>query len=124
MNVQKKMRVDKWLWYARFFKTRSTATKVVNDGHVRLNSQKILKPSTLLSVEDVLTFSQNTQIRVIKVLFLGTRRGPTIEAQELYADLSSAPTQDNRFVKYEGKGRPSKKSRRSIEKLKFKVALE
>ena len=111
------MRVDKWLWHARFFKSRSVAAKVVSGGHVRLNSRKILKPSTLLSVEDVLTFSQNTQIRVIKVLYFGTRRGPASEAHKLYQDLSTVSAEKNLFPKYEGRGRPTKKMRRALDKL-------
>ncbi len=123
MKEIKKLRVDKWLWNARFFKTRSLAAKVVSGGHVRLNSQKIFKPSTLLSPKDILTFSQNTQIRVVKVLFLGCRRGPASEAQTLYQDLSPSTMKENRFPKYEGKGRPSKKNRRSIQKLNLKSHL-
>ena len=123
MEDKIKLRVDKWLWHARFFKTRSIAAKVVSGGQVRLNSKKIHKPSTLLTVEDVLTFSQNTQIRVVKVLFFGLRRGPSIEAQTLYEDISAATKHENYFPKYEGKGRPSKKNRRSIEKLNLKSHL-
>ena len=123
MEDLKKLRVDKWLWFARFFKTRSIAAKVITGGHVRLNSQKIIKPSTLLSVEDVLTFSQNSQIRVVKVLTFGPRRGPASEAQALYEDLNSALIQETSFLKYASKGRPSKKSRRSFEKLNLKSHL-
>ena len=83
-----KIRLDKWLWHARFFKTRTLAAKVVSGGHVRVNANKVSKPSTAVVAGTVLTFPQGNQIRVIKIVELGTRRGPASEAQTLYEDLS------------------------------------
>ena len=83
-----KIRLDKWLWHARFFKTRTLAAKVVSGGHVRVNANKVSKPSTAVLAGTVLTFPQGNQIRVIKIVELGTRRGPASEAQTLYEDLS------------------------------------
>lgn len=80
------IRADKWLWYARFFKTRSLAAKAVAAG-LRLNGQRQTKPSVALRPGDVLTFSQGRQVRVIRMLAPGTRRGPASEAQALYDDL-------------------------------------
>ncbi|WP_439104192.1 RNA-binding S4 domain-containing protein [Celeribacter marinus] len=110
------IRLDKWLWFARFFKTRSLATKVVTSGHVRLNSVKTSKKSTLIGQGDVLTFVQGDDIRVVEVAMLGTRRGPAPEAQTLYIDKT--PVKEARdYVppspKFEGKGRPTKKDRRT-----------
>ncbi len=87
------LRADKWLWYARFFKSRSQAAKFIQDGKVRLNRQRISKPSTALKPGDVLTFARHKQIRIIEIAHLGTRRGPASEARTLYLDLvdSDAP---------------------------------
>lgn len=82
-----KIRIDKWLWHARFFKTRSLAAKVVSSGHVRVNSLSIAKPAVQVTAGDVLTFPQAKDVRVIRVVALGERRGPAPEAQALYDDL-------------------------------------
>ena len=89
MDQIKKLRVDKWLWQARFFKTRSIASRVISSGRLRVNSKKVIKPSFMVVIEDVLTFAQEKRIRVVEVKALGTRRGPASEAQELYIDRSS-----------------------------------
>lgn len=112
------LRVDKWLWQARFFKTRTLAAKKVAGGAVRLNSVRIAKPSVMVKVEDVLTFSQGDRIRVARILAIGTRRGPATEAQALYEDLSPPPeprTSQPRAPSFDGKGRPTKKHRRDWE---------
>jgi len=107
-------RLDQWLWHARFFKTRSLATKLVNTGQVRVDGEKVSKPSHALRPGRTLTFKQAKEIRVIRVDALATRRGPAPEAQELYTDLSP-PTQNKaaKNPRYEGKGRPSGKDRRN-----------
>lgn len=82
-----KLRLDKWLWQARFFKGRDLAAAMVTGGHLRLNGQRCLKPGHGVAPGDVLTFPQANRIRVIRILALGERRGPAPEAQALYADL-------------------------------------
>jgi ribosome-associated heat shock protein Hsp15 len=81
------MRLDKWLWQARFFKTRSLATAEVAAGHVRLNGVKMTKPAHAVGTGDTLTFAQGGRVRLIRVLGLGLRRGPSTEAVALYLDL-------------------------------------
>lgn len=117
-----KIRLDKWLWQARFFKTRSLSAKTISGGHVRVNSTKIAKPAYAVSPGDVLTFPQARQIRVIRILACGTRRGPAPEAQTLYEDL--APPEPKAATgsdaspsapKFEGKGRPTKRDRRKMD---------
>jgi ribosome-associated heat shock protein Hsp15 len=110
-----KIRVDKWLWHARFFKTRSLAAKQVSAGHLRLNGSKIAKTAQNVTKGDVLTFPQGRQIRVVEVLAIGERRGPASEAQKLYLDKT--PKQDilPANPRFEGKGRPDKKSRRALD---------
>ena len=89
-----KMRLDKWLAQARFFKRRELASDMVSEGHLRLNGQHCAKPGHGVSVGDVLTFPQADRIRVIRILSLGTRRGPAPEAQTLYSDQDAAAFPD------------------------------
>lgn len=109
------MRVDKWLWQARFFKTRGLSAKLVTGGHCRVNDDKIAKAAYSIGLDDVLTFPQGNRVRVIRVTGIGDRRGPATEAQTLYEDLS--PEQEERPAepKTEGKGRPTKKDRRKLD---------
>lgn len=108
------IRVDKWLWYARFFKTRGLATKLVAAGHVRVNSVKIGKASHAVGPDDVLTFPQGNGVRIVKVVQIGTRRGPAPAAQTLYEDLTPAQEKRPDPPQTEGKGRPTKKDRRDM----------
>ena len=115
-----RLRVDKWLWYGRFFKTRSLAAKACAGGQLRINGALVAKTHAALKVGDVLTFAQGRHIRVVRVVALGTRRGPAPEAQGLYEDLKP-PTAENRVPGPErarGSGRPTKKERRELARLK------
>ncbi|RUS63294.1 RNA-binding S4 domain-containing protein [Pseudorhodobacter sp. E13] len=82
-----KIRLDKWLFYARFFKTRNLAAAVISKGRLRLNGQRQAKPGHAIGPGDVLIFPMGNQTRVIRMLAPGTRRGPAAEAQSLYEDL-------------------------------------
>ena len=120
-----KIRLDKWLWHARFFKTRSIASKVCKGGKVRINGTHTQKASAVVQPGDVLTFPQANDIKVIKLLAPGVRRGPAPEAQTLYEDLTPpAPKPDSPeavqppFVRDAGSGRPTKADRRAVDKLK------
>ncbi len=84
-----KLRLDKWLWQARFFKGRDLAVELILGGHLRLNGQRCTKPGHAVAVGDVLTFPLGAQIRVVRILALGQRRGPAPEAQALFADLDA-----------------------------------
>lgn len=110
-----KIRIDKWLWHARFFKTRSLAAKQVSAGHVRLNGTKALKPAQNVTPGDVLTFAQGKVIRVVRVEAIGERRGPAPEAQGLYFDMTEKQENVPANPKFEGKGRPDKKARRALD---------
>lgn len=90
--AQPKERLDKWLFKARFFRSRSLATEVVEKGHCRVNGQRTAKPGYGVSVGDVLTFPQADRIRLIRILDLAERRGPAAEAATLYLDLDAAST--------------------------------
>ncbi len=113
------IRLDKWLWHARFFKTRSLAAKQVTAGSVRVNGNKVAKAAVTVGPGDTLTFVQGRDIRVIEIAEIGARRGPAPEAQLLYIDRSPPPEPKPDYVPpalgFEGKGRPTKKTRRSLD---------
>lgn len=115
-------RIDRWLWFARFLKTRTLAAKLVAAGKVRVNGERTAKPSLMLDVGDVLTFVLGERVRVIKVVAPGVRRGPFAEASLLYEDLSPAPAPPDATdgtaepsVRPRGSGRPTKKQRRDLD---------
>ena len=81
------LRLDKWLWQARFFKTRALAAQVIGKRRIRINETVITKTHYRVRPGDVLTFPQGHSIRVVRVLATGTRRGPANEARTLYEDL-------------------------------------
>ncbi|HZH26442.1 MAG TPA: RNA-binding S4 domain-containing protein [Azospirillaceae bacterium] len=83
-----RLRLDKWLWHARFLKTRSQATRFCAETRIRSGGSAELKPSHPVKPGDVLTFTLGRHVRVIRVTALGTRRGPPAEARALYEDLS------------------------------------
>lgn len=120
------LRVDKWLWYARFFKSRSLATAMVSARRLRVNEQPVSKPNYQTRPGDVLTFPQGHHIRVIRVEAIGKRRGPAVEAQALYTDLAppqprskeDAPLQAKAAERGKGSGRPTKKERRETDRLR------
>jgi ribosome-associated heat shock protein Hsp15 len=120
------LRLDKWLWFARFVKTRSLATRLVSDGRMRINGALTHKAHYAVKPGDVLTFALGPHIRVIKVVALGSRRGPAAEAQSLYEDLhpprpavAQQPVSMARFEdRTAGSGRPTKRDGRKIAQLK------
>ncbi len=119
------IRIDRWLWFARFFKSRSLAAKLVQGRRVRVNRIVVAKPSVAVKPGDVLTFPQGREIRVIKVLAAGARRGPAPEAQTLYEDLDppkprdpAAPIERGGGHRAPGAGRPTKSDRRAIQRLR------
>lgn len=83
-----RIRLDKWLWQARFFRTRSLAARVVAGALVRVNGVRTRKPAHLVGPGDTLTFPLANRVRVVRILALGERRGPAGEARSLYLDLT------------------------------------
>jgi len=81
------IRLDKWLWQARFFKSRALASKMCTAGRVRMDGERVTKAHAMIRPGHVLTFPQARDIRVVRVIALGTRRGPAVEARMLYEDL-------------------------------------
>ncbi len=84
------IRIDKWLWQARFFKSRSLAAAMIEARGVRINGTRSAKPAALVRPGDLLTFVQAETVRVVRVRDTGTRRGPAVEAQLLYEALSDS----------------------------------
>lgn len=84
MNDAPSLRLDKWLWRARFFKTRAAAAAFCENGRLRINRRAVAKPSAAVRPGDVLTFAHGGDIRVVRIRALGSRRGPPAEAQTLY----------------------------------------
>ena len=77
-------RIDKWLFHARFYRTRALAQAAASAGKVRLNGVRVEKPGHLLRPGDVLTLGRGGEIVALKVLALAEHRGPAREAQRLY----------------------------------------
>lgn len=86
------LRVDVWLWRARFFKTRALAGQHVSKRGVRIDRtgqlRRVTKPGATVRVGDVLTLARGTHIYTVEVVDFGTRRGPAEEARRMYRDLS------------------------------------
>ena len=83
------LRLDKYLWQARFFKSRTQAAEFIGSGRLRLDGAVVVKPNQAVRLGSVLTFPLGPRIRVVRVLALGIRRGPPAEARTLYEDLEA-----------------------------------
>ena len=83
-----RQRLDKWLWFAHFAKTRTLAAKLVTSGFVRLNGQRTDNAAKAVAIGDVVTVALARTTLVVRIEGLGERRGPATEARQLYADLN------------------------------------
>ena len=126
MNDQTKMRIDKWLWAARFYKTRSAAATAVTGGKVHLNGQRV-KPAHLIKANDKLSLSKGIYEIIITVQGLSERRGPAKEAQLLYEETSDSVAKREKMSELNRMSmqylnaspkRPDKRARREIMKLR------
>lgn len=118
-------RLDRWLWAARFYKTRSLAAKAVDGGKIQVNGDRA-KRSKLLRAGDQVRVRRGPFEFMVSVLELSERRGPAAEAARLYRE-SDASRQAREVLAtqlkysktpvYEGKGRPTKRDRRMIERF-------
>ena len=116
------LRIDQWLWAARFYKTRSLATAAIHAGHIKLNGQSV-KPASVLRPGDTLDLAIGDALWTIQVNSLNDQRRPASEAQQLYAETPESSTRRaamkeiQRFSPTPGsdlRGRPTKKARRLI----------
>jgi ribosome-associated heat shock protein Hsp15 len=118
------VRIDKWLWAARFFKTRSMATDAVECGKVRLNGDRI-KPARNVKVGDILDIDNGATEWEVEVYGLTDKRGSASVAQTLYAETAQSiaqrqkKTEQRQFFREPSaalKGRPTKRDRRQLDK--------
>lgn len=119
-DAGERMRVDKWLWCARFFKTRSLAQQAVSGGKVHLDDERV-KPGRGIRVGDRLTVQRGEERFEVEVAALASRRGPASEAQGLYVESAAsiaaraAAAEQRRLVAVPGqRGRPTKRDRRRL----------
>lgn len=118
-----KQRLDKWLFFSRAVKSRTLAQKLIETGAVRVNSERTERSDHKVGAGDVLTMTIHNQLRVWRILDAGERRGPAPEAQGLYEDLSPPPLPKADPIplfgqREPGSGRPTKKERRDIDRLR------
>lgn len=125
------IRLDKWLWYTRQLKTRSKASELVQEGKVRVNCEKVSKPAYAVRIGDTVTAMINGRLRVLQVVALGERRGPFSEACGLYSDLTPADPPAGDAVasalppqRERGAGRPTKRERREIDRLRHRAPYD
>ena len=83
------MRLDKWLWHARFFKTRSLAARYIETARCRIDGRVVDEPHAAVAPGMVLTFALGSRVRVVRILALGARRGPAPEAHTLYDEIDT-----------------------------------
>ena len=121
-DIDAEIRLDKWLWAARFFKTRSLAADAVSGGKVEMNGDRA-KPSRIVRASDKLTIRRGPYEWTVVVKDVSRSRGPAPRAQQLYEEtIESASEREaaiaqmklERSPKFDIPGRPSKKDRRAI----------
>jgi len=88
------IRIDKWLWQARLFKSRSLASKICEAGKVRVDGNIVRKSHYTVRVGNVLTFPKARDVQVVRIDALGDRRGPATEARTLYTEVTPPSQSD------------------------------
>jgi ribosome-associated heat shock protein Hsp15 len=120
------MRLDKWLWFVRFFKTRSLATQAVSGGHIKVNGERV-KPAHTIRTGDRLILTINQETLDIEVRELPMRRGPASEARSCYAETPDSLRrrvvfrEQRRIAEMsrpQSDTRPDKRERRQLDKLR------
>lgn len=120
-----KLRIDKWLWAARFFKTRAIAVDAIECGKVLVNETRV-KPAKTIAVGDTLSIRLGPYLFEVEVLGLSDKRGPAPQAQKLYRETEAGRLKREALAAEikaqpqpsELKGRPTKRDRREIERFK------
>lgn len=129
MNDDKPVRIDKWLWAARFYKTRTLAASAINNGRIKLNGARI-KPSKQVKISDALVIQSNPFTWDIQVISLAERRVSAVLAKTLYEESTESLNEREKLtatLKLEKKqqipipkGRPTKRDREQIIRFKQK----
>jgi len=124
-NGEKKIRIDKWLWAARFYKTRSLASEAIKGGKVSVNRHRA-KPSREVELGDTLVLRQGFDEKTVIVQALSDKRGPATVAQQLYQETAGSIQKREKekelrklaaVQRPHGEGRPTKRSRRQIHRF-------
>ncbi|MGC2164373.1 MAG: RNA-binding S4 domain-containing protein [Gallionella sp.] len=124
-SIPEKFRIDKWLCAARFYKTRSLAAQAIECGKVHMNEMRV-KPARELVVGNMLGIHIGQKHYVVEVLALSNRRGPACEAQKLYRETDESRQRREAIAAqlklqpqpFQFRGRPTKRDRREIEKIR------
>lgn len=124
-DAENKLRIDKWLWAARFFKTRALAVDAIECGKVLVNETRV-KPAKTIAAGDTLGIRLGPYTFIVEVLALSDRRGPAPQAQKLYRETEAGRIKREALAAEikaqpqasELKGRPTKRDRREIERFK------
>jgi len=125
-HVSDKVRLDRWLWAARFFKTRSLAATAIDGGKVQVNGVRV-KRAAQIGAGDEVRIRKPPYEFVLEVLRASEHRGPAAEAQQLYRETDGSVRARETLreqlrlqpqVSFEGKGRPTKKDRRDLDRLR------
>jgi len=122
-----RVRIDKWLWAARFFKTRSLAAEAIAGGKVEVNDERV-KPAKLIQLGDSISVRLGPYLHVVHVRGLSERRGPATVAATLYEETPESSAARTKLAEqlrmapaafvYEEKGRPTKRDRREIDRFR------
>jgi ribosome-associated heat shock protein Hsp15 len=122
-----RVRIDKWLWAARFFKTRSLAAEAIAAGKVEVNEERV-KPAKLIQLGDAISIRSGPYLHVVHVRGMSERRGPAIVAATLYEEIAESIAARAKLAEqlrmapaafvYEEKGRPTKRDRREIDRFR------
>ena len=116
------VRIDKWLWAARFYKTRSQASEAIKGGKIQCNGERV-KPSKEVRLGEVISIRQDIYLRQVMVKALSERRGPASQAVLLYEETAASLSERERLalikqaqpaLRERGAGRPTKRERRQI----------
>jgi len=121
----RRQRIDKWLWHARVVRTRSAAAALAASGYVRVNGRRIPAPSHAVRAGDVVTVALDRTVRVLKVVGFADRRGDAEAGRALAEDLTPPVTERSRAPELPaparrepGTGRPTKRERRALDRLR------
>ena len=122
-----RVRIDKWLWAARFFKTRSLAADAIAAGKVEVNDERV-KPAKLIQLGDAISVRVGPYVHVVRVRGISERRGPATVAATLYEETADSIAARAKLAEqlrmapaafvYEEKGRPTKRDRREIDRFR------
>ena len=123
-----RQRIDRWLWHARVVRTRSAAASLVDGGLVRVNSERVTQPSRPVRPSDVITVALDRSVRILKVTGYAERRGSATDARGLFEDLTPLPEPQAKDpaagARDNGTGRPTKRERREIDRLRGRDGVD